>query len=131
MNDPFEFRHIKFEFTLPDRIWSTNDERNMHFSQRHELVKAWKGATRMNYLAYRNKREIPPRLAPGIVQLAIPVRDRRKRDPHNYCGTVLKAVIDGLVLAEVWPDDTPEYVGHREPVLYVGNVVMVDITPKE
>ena len=125
------FEHISFKFELPARIWSTNDERNMHYGERHRLVTAWKGATRMNYLSYRNRRGLPVRLDPGIVHLAIPVKDRRKRDPHNYCGTVLKAVIDGLVLAEVWPDDTPEYVGHREPVLYVGNVVMVDITPKE
>jgi len=49
----------------------------------------------------------------------IPFPQRRIRDPHNYCGTVVKAVIDGLVMGGAWPDDTPEYVGHLEPSLYV------------
>jgi hypothetical protein len=32
-------------------------------------------------------------------------------------GTVVKAMVDGMVLAGVWPDDTPEWVRVSEPVI--------------
>lgn len=43
----------------------------------------------------------------------------RRRDPHNYVGTVVKSMIDGLVSAGLWPDDNPEWVSVGEPVLTV------------
>jgi hypothetical protein len=54
---------------------------------------------------------------PSVVMVEIPFNMVRTRDPHNYCGTVVKAIIDGLVLAGAWPDDTPDQVGHMEPFL--------------
>lgn len=63
----------------------------------------------------------------GIVQVEIPFTRHRRRDPHNYCGTIVKAIIDGLIHAGAWPDDTPEYVGHREPVITDGELVVVII----
>jgi hypothetical protein len=91
---------------LPDVIWSTNH----------------------HYRRIYMKNPQPP----SVVSLTLPVKDRRKRDPHNYCGTVLKAVIDGLVQAGAWPDDTPEYVGHREPVFRLGGkYVVIEWSPLE
>lgn len=114
----------RIEFPPPAKPWSTNQDRNLHHLRRAELIKQWKGAARLlaGYLT---------RDRPGIVQVWIPFGDKRRRDPHNYCGTVVKAIIDGLVMAGVWPDDTPEWVGHREPVLYKGNKVIVEITAME
>ena len=43
------------------------------------------------------------------VTVKLPVRDSRRRDPHNYGGAV-KALVDGLVDAGAWPDDTAEFV---------------------
>lgn len=88
------------------------------------MVKNWKGAARLLAGKYKGANY------PGIVQVWIPFKDNRRRDPHNYCGTVVKAIIDGLVMAGVWPDDTPDYVGHREPILYKGTKVIVQVTEK-
>ena len=62
-----------------------------------------------------------------LVTVTIPFTQNRRRDPHNYCGTVLKAIIDGLVHAGVVPDDTPEWIGHREPRLVKGGDVIVEL----
>ena len=49
----------------------------------------------------------------------------------NYVGTVVKAVIDGMVDAGCWPDDTAEWVEIRQPVLAVGEtLVRIEIAPK-
>lgn len=52
---------------------------------------------------------------PCDVQVVLGFHTNRRRDPHNYIGTVVKSLIDGLVLAGVWPDDNPEYVTVLEP----------------
>lgn len=70
------------------------------------------------------------KLGPSTVQVTIPFSTNRRRDPHNYTGTVVKWIIDGLVLAGVWPDDTAEYVTVQDPVLVVGDEVVVSIQPR-
>lgn len=70
-------------------------------------------------------------MPPTIVQLEIGFPQNRTRDPHNYCGTVLKAVVDALVGIDLWPDDTPEWIGHRESILVKGSLTTVTLTPKE
>ena len=132
---------IILELDLPRlEPWSTNDERTMHRMRRHQLHAGW---MRETYRALKTKRAIWDRdevqdhirESRGIVQVTIPFDTNRRRDPHNYCGTVTKAVIDGLkdqkarsprkgdpmVVTGVglWPDDDEQYVGHREPILVV------------
>lgn len=116
------FKVLSFEFKPPDTPWSTNQDRNLNPHERAKKIKLWKTAARV---AYRQARF--GRIEPGVVQVTIPFGQNRRRDPHNYCGTILKAIIDGLVLEGAWPDDTPEYVGHREPILYKGDMVKVTI----
>lgn len=70
-------------------------------------------------------------LGPSLVRVTIPFSNVRTRDPHNYTGTVVKWVIDGLVRAGVWPDDNPAHVTVLDPELVVGNEVRVTITPRE
>lgn len=53
------------------------------------------------------------------VTVTLPFRTAHRRDPHNYVGTVVKSIVDGLVQAKVWPDDTPEFVTVAEPVCVV------------
>lgn len=117
-----------FTFSPPTKPWSTNQERNLHHYDRAELIREWHGATRLAFTSYRNRNGISVPLPRGVVQVTIPFNAKRRRDPHNYCGTVVKAVIDGLVSARAWPDDTPDYVGHRESILYVGDTVHVTIS---
>jgi hypothetical protein len=38
------------------------------------------------------------------------VRQNRRRDGHNYAGTVCKWFIDGMVIAKVFADDSSDYV---------------------
>jgi hypothetical protein len=53
------------------------------------------------------------------VCVTIGFHTNRRRDPHNYVGTIVKSIIDGLVMADVWPDDNPEWVVVVEPKLVV------------
>lgn len=67
---------------------------------------------------------------PSTVQLVIPVRGSRRRDPSNWMPTC-KAVIDGLVDAGVWPDDNEEWVTVVEPLLSMATAtVTVLIRPR-
>jgi hypothetical protein len=43
--------------------------------------------------------------------------DNRRRDSDNLVSGVLKHVLDGLVDAGLVPDDTPDYVSWRPPVI--------------
>jgi hypothetical protein len=58
------------------------------------------------------------RLPPCFVHVELPVPDRRRRDPANYMTTV-KPIVDGLVAADWWPDDTPDWVHEIVPRLRV------------
>jgi len=48
----------------------------------------------------------------------------------NYL-PVVKAIVDGLVDAGCWPDDTAEFVEIRQPVLVVGGdgLVRIAVSP--
>lgn len=116
-----------FSFIPTEKAWSTNQDRNLAPHARAKLIKAWKAETRYHYVSYMNRLRRPHNLRPGSVQVTIPLARKPTGDPHNYCGTVLKAVIDGLVLGGAWPDDGPEYVGHTEPILIKGKVCVVEI----
>lgn len=115
---------LVLEFEQPEAPWSTNQDRQYHHQKRHKFVKAWKEAASK---AWEEQMGGVPLDGFYVVQVTIPFGNRRRRDPHNYCGTVMKAIIDGLVEAGAWPDDNPEYVGHREPILVIGTGVTVTI----
>lgn len=55
---------------------------------------------------------------PGRVTTVLSFPSHRRRDPINFAKTV-KHIVDGLVLAGAWPDDTPEYVDQDIPRLVV------------
>lgn len=111
---------IRLRIDTTEWAWSTNDDRKINKHERHRLIQTWKEAARLAMRSWLNTHPDVSRPLPfAVVQVVIPFDKRRRRDPHNWCGTVLKAVVDGMVKAGAWPDDTPEWVGHREPVLYV------------
>jgi hypothetical protein len=132
----------RIELSLPVRLatWSTNMDRRLDPFTRAEIKAGWKQAAFMALRAYKSKHpemfskqkarehgktiEAPMLSGKWIVTVVIPFDTNHRRDPSNYCGTVMKAVIDGLVKARAWPDDGPAYVGHREPVLVVDRKVM-------
>lgn len=98
-------------YPQPDRCWSTNDERRWHWSKRSSLVTAWRDQTHDAALVFRLG------LLEGRweVTAVLPFTRNVRRDPHNYVSGPVKAAVDGLVLAGVFPDDSPDYVTVAEP----------------
>lgn len=100
--------------------WSTNRDRSMNYHERSRIKSIWRDGA---YYAGRQWRirlgfwEPMPR---AVIQLQFYTPGAAKVDPHNFCGTVLKAAVDGLVLANFWPDDTSRWVGHRESIIEGG-----------
>lgn len=93
---------------------SINQERTMHWAARNRRLDPWKTTTfwlaRQAHLAEAVAGQA------ATITAVLPVRGHHRRDPANYYPTV-KAIVDGLVLAGVWPDDTPEFVTVNEPIL--------------
>jgi hypothetical protein len=128
---------IVVDLQVRPQPWSYNDDRKLNPYDKAAIKNEWKTAAR--YALHQHKvhnpelykvtnkksratgdhHKVNTLVGKWIVTLEIVFPDKRRRDPHNYCSTVLKAVIDGLVVAGAWKDDTPDYVGHREPILVV------------
>lgn len=113
----------------PSPPLSTNEERRLHWGSRCRRLDPWKNATIVLAKQQQISAQVDSR--PSRVQLVIPFRSRGRRDPHNYVGTNVKACVDGLVRAGVWPDDTPRWVEVLEPRLVVGRNAQIEIEPKE
>lgn len=96
--------------------------------ERYKRVEEWKKATQDAWDEQQGRRKIN---GFAVVQIEIPFTQRRRRDPHNYCGTILKSIIDGIVKAGAIEDDNEELLGHREPILKVGGEVVVRIEELE
>jgi crossover junction endodeoxyribonuclease RusA len=107
---------------------SINQANTMHWARRDRELEPWRTAA----CVLAGQAKIPERVAGrrGRVRVVLPFKKRVRRDPHNYVSTVVKAVVDGLVYAGVWPDDTPEYVEVLEPRLVIGKNAEVEIEVK-
>lgn len=120
-------RCLTVTFPPPAKLLSMNDR--MHWRPKAKLTATWLHAAQVAGGAARKSARWEP--CPVVVSVTLPVRDARRRDPHNYFATI-KPVVDGLVLAGIVPDDTPEWVTTTEPVLHVGGRdVVVYITARE
>lgn len=118
---------IEFEFYPPDKPWSTNQDRNLNPYKRHGTIREWKDMASLAYIDDCNKKKRKRQLGNTLIRVTIPFDKKRRRDPHNYCGTVGKAIIDGLVNAGAWDDDTPDFVEHLAPILVVGKSLPVKV----
>ena len=95
-------------FPRPAATWSANSrDHHMVVSRRKRI---WRESP-----ALIGKGFTTPQGSRWAVRVSFPVRDRRRRDPHNLTGTCVKAIIDGLTDAGWWPDDTPEWVEVLDP----------------
>ena len=61
------------------------------------------------------------------VHVFLPFPVARRRDPINYAKTV-KHIVDGLVMAGAWEDDTIEHVEQNIPTLGGGSHVHVRVS---
>ncbi|GAA1788168.1 hypothetical protein [Agromyces lapidis] len=99
---------FEFEWTKPPLSLNYR----MHRMQEAKIVKE------VRTLMHASARHMPD-LGRCEVRLVWFVKDRRRRDDENPVST-LKALCDGLVDAEVVPDDTHEYmVKHMPEIRYV------------
>ena len=103
------------EFPVPADPISMNEGDNWEVRRR---VQAWRDAAFWAWVEAHpgvgpSGRRAP---LPAEAHVTIPFAKRRRRDPINYAKTV-KHIIDGLVLAGAWPDDTLEQVTQHVPTL--------------
>lgn len=94
-------------FTAPNKPLSVN--KSGHWAKRRRLLEPWKDAAWVTAHNARVARLIDTG-TPITVQAVLPFRGVRVRDPHNYTGTVVKAIVDGIVQAGIVPDDNPAWV---------------------
>lgn len=118
-------------FDRPDKLMSMNDR--PHWSVQRRQAKTWRRAAAWAAITQLGTSPDARMRGASIVSITLPVQGAHKRDPHNYFPTV-KHIIDGLVDAGIWPDDTPEWVTTIEPRLELTTarpgVVVVSITAR-
>jgi crossover junction endodeoxyribonuclease RusA len=110
-------------FTQPNTPLSVNKSKGAHWSRVRAATEPWKLAA----FAIAHNTQVKAKRAewveqgaqPITVQVVLEFPTHRRRDPHNYTGTVVKAIVDGIVMAGVVPDDTPDWVTVLDPVLEV------------
>lgn len=122
---------VTLTFPLPCKPLNLNDRQ--HWAQRAKATRLWREASGFAALADSHgmtRHGHNYYLPRSLVQIDIPVRSMKtRRDPSNWSPST-KAVVDGLVDAGLWPDDTSEYVATAEPVFHQGGAtVTVTITP--
>lgn len=107
-------------FHQPSLPLSTNRSNSMHWAARERLLKPWlEMAWWLSSMEVRRHYPIPWVPVPVSIHLELEFRTATRRDPHNYVGTNVKAVVDGLVRGGLIPDDTPEWATIVEPTLTV------------
>jgi len=104
----------KVTFDRPCVLMSMNDRPHWTVERRH--AKAWRNAAAWAAIAQLGTSPDARMRGSSTVTITLPVHGAHRRDPHNYFKTV-KHIVDGLVDAGLWPDDTPEWVTTTEPHL--------------
>lgn len=107
---------LELAFPQPAPLLSLNDRD--HWSIRAKGVRTWRQAAWAAAHQWRQRGQVRDYLEAGIVTVRLPVKDRRRRDPHNFTPT-LKAIVDGLVDAKLWPDDHAGHLTTTEPQLWI------------
>lgn len=111
----------------PAKPLSLNEERCLFWARRNARLHPWRDLTK----AMAGNARLAARVAqaPCTVTVHIPVVGNYRRDPANFY-PVVKACVDGLVLAKIWPDDTPDWVTVAEPVLHHGPTASIVLEPR-
>jgi hypothetical protein len=124
---------VVVSFPVPCKPWSTNASGQMHWAKRYKHIQAWRDAAHVAALNTLRQMPLPvsDTPSPANVRIDIPFARNARRDPHNYVGTVCKAIVDGLVRAKLWPDDGPEYVTVMEPRLVIDPEAWVIVNIEE
>lgn len=92
-----------YSFTVPLPVWTVNAERGMHYRTHGALTREYRRAA-----ALLARQARIPRLDRVAVE-ATPFGPKIRQDVAACVGA-LKAAVDGLVDAQILPDDTPDHV---------------------
>lgn len=111
----------------PTAPLSLNRERTLFWAERNRRLHPWRDLAWAMALTSGLPRRVDN--TPCAITIYIPVPDHRRRDPANYY-PVCKAVVDGLIRAKVWPDDTTEWVTVNEPVLQFRGDASIHLEPR-
>lgn len=103
-------------FDAPAKYMGMNDR--YHWAAKAKLNEQWRDAAYWAIVETMSTSATARRRPPATVTINLPFGSNRDRDPHNYAPT-MKAIIDGMVLAGCWNDDTPTWIKTLEPVLTV------------
>lgn len=119
---------LRFPAPKTYKPWSVNEltETRRGAAIRTKQKHAWRDAMieAIDYATF--PRSVIPEQA--TVRVHIPFKTNRRRDPHNYVGTVVKVLVDAMVKhGGFWPDDNDRYLTIIDPVLYVGTDVIIEI----
>lgn len=107
------------QFKIPDDPLSLNKMPTTQWKAKkwRATKNAWREATCWAAVAaFPGKGPEGRRMPPCDIYASIPVAGNYRRDFHNLSPT-LKPIVDGLVDAGLWVDDTPEYVDVHTPDL--------------
>ncbi len=117
-------------FPPPADLLNMN-RRGSHWSDNHRAKVEWRNTAQIVSRDMVNRKLIPEHLPFSMIQFAFPVKSLKiRRDPHNFYPTV-KAIIDGLVLAKVFQDDSSRHLATTEPTFHVDPpTVIITITTK-
>lgn len=136
---------LELRFPLPDRPLSINEGHARNWAAKRRRLQGWREGVALAWNVAGKKRKAVQG-KPCNVHVTIPfdVSEKQfksgRRDPHNYVGTVVKAIVDQLACDKhckgqkcnhAWPDDTPEWVTVIEPTLVRGSEVVVTLTPRD
>lgn len=121
---------ITITFPQPAALLNMNDRE--HWRPRSAKVRNWRATTWAWALKAHRATGTVGHFAPSFVMLTIDVPDKRRRDAANLTPCT-KACVDGLVDAELWPDDTPDWVTTLEPRLRHSpdRLVTIHIWPRD
>lgn len=111
-------------FPAPTVPLSINRARGRHWAANARLTEPWRDmalvAMRQSLAKkWANPAPFAQTRTPVSIQVELPFRTAARRDAHNYVGTNVKAVVDGLIRGGLVPDDTPEWVTVVDPALVI------------
>lgn len=98
---------IVLKFAQPNVPLSINKANTMHWAARSRALKVWGLCVREAW----QHLDVIVEPKPVTVQVTLEFTSNRRRDAHNYTGTVVKTIIDSLVRdCKLIPDDTPQWL---------------------
>lgn len=108
---------LYLSFPAPTSPLSINEAHRLHWAARRKRTDPWRDLAVL--VARQAMRQADWTPVPVSIRTELAFRTKARRDPHNYVGTVVKAVVDGLVTGGIIPDDLPEWATIMEPALTI------------